>query len=67
MGAWRIIWTDSAGQGRYTDCASMTRDQAVWEVGSMESEHAQLVAVYAIDDPPGTASGGRITHMGDYR
>lgn len=51
MGSWRIIWWDSAGMGRFTDCTGMTRDQAIWEVAGMESESAVFVACMAIDGP----------------
>lgn len=49
MSGWRILWKDSSGEGRYSDVESKSKEAAVWEVASMQSECAEFVEVRAID------------------
>lgn len=49
MSGWRILWNDSAGEGRFSDVESKSKEAAIWQVASMQSEHAEFVEVRAID------------------
>jgi hypothetical protein len=53
MNWWRVIWTDSAGVGRWNVVQAQSKEHAAWKVFSNEiydgSTTAVLITVQAVD------------------
>jgi hypothetical protein len=51
MNWWRVLYVDSAGEGRYAEIQAASQEKAAWMVAMrLETTIAVLVAVMAIDE-----------------